>query len=81
MTNTRTLHVCLDCYLAVENQGNDPDEYDERTPEQRQQAANTLRGGHWATGDEVGFSWHACECCGSALGGTRYEIFNIKRED
>jgi hypothetical protein len=23
-------------------------------------------------GDEGGFSWQSCECCGSSLGGTRY---------
>lgn len=25
-----------------------------------------------STGEHAGFSWHACECCGSTLGGDRY---------
>jgi hypothetical protein len=27
--------------------------------------------------DEGGFSWHACECCGSHLGGNRYAAHGL----
>lgn len=30
------------------------------------------------TGHDAGFSWLPCQCCGSTLGGDRFEFFGLK---
>lgn len=42
-------------------------------------SANIPEGYHLVCGnEELGFSWSACECCGSSLGGDRHELAYTK---
>lgn len=32
--------------------------------------------GYWlAIGNDLGFTWQSCDCCGSTLGGDKHELF------
>ena len=73
MSFAEEILVCTDCILFIAN-GDLPDD--------PQLAAEIVRGvesrapGHVCAGDadgDVEFSWAACDCCGSRLGGSRHK--------
>lgn len=75
------LWICTDCAVF---HANGPDDLDAETVEQIAAGVEreTKAGGHWALdgvrdgepegSDQREFSWHACACCGSKLGGSRH---------
>ena len=72
------LLVCTDCTMAIANDdytGLDyhygPAESERREAEIR--AGIASMGGYPVIGDEYGFSWRPCDCCGTELGGDRHE--------
>jgi hypothetical protein len=64
--------ICTDCALYI----NDGTEAEDRATALRVKYAVTDAVGdcgYWyLTGDEEEFSWAACDCCGSKLGGMRH---------
>jgi hypothetical protein len=71
------LLICADCLQAIANDdytGLDyhysPEEADER--EARIRAGIAGLGGYAVAGEEYGFSWQGCDCCGSDLGGDKW---------
>ena len=69
MEHVDTLEVCADCLLFVANGD---------LPENEEHAAAVLTGAerhpHMHAGTkELGFSWRPCQCCGSKLGGDRFD--------
>lgn len=77
MEHLGDLSVCVDCILYLAN-GDEPE---------GEEAAEVIkRALMWkmaegitvvACGDELGFSWSACELCGSRLGGGRYKAAEL----
>lgn len=71
------LEACQDCILFIAN-GDEPDDNPhEWSPELIEahwpsETYNLCLGGDETT--EEHFSWRACECCGSRLGGSRYPV-------
>lgn len=79
--------VCVDCLMAIANDdysGLDY-HYDEAKAEKRMEEIQT---GIWslsdegkyhlAVGEDEGFSWSGCDCCGSGLGGERHGVYLIE---
>lgn len=89
LEHTDTVEVCEDCYL-LEGTGDatfldahyDPGEADNRWDEISEGLAELRREGHIHMGESMGFSMMSCDCCGSTLGGERFEllIFNWSEE-
>ncbi len=68
------LWVCVDCLVFIAN-GELPEDDGARAAVLAGVEREAVAGGHWAvTGedDDREFSWHACACCGSDLGGSRH---------
>lgn len=69
------LMVCVDCIMVIANDEMPVDATPERIAEIERGLA-LKDGGFWVcdsseeTDDE--FSWHACDCCDSSLGGSRH---------
>lgn len=62
--------ICVDCILYLANGDWDGDGDPPRDD-----------GQEWSFGgEELGFSWSSCDCCGSSLGGERYNAY-IKEKD
>lgn len=69
------LQICSDCAMIIANDDasgmDDATEAACRAGIEKEAAA----GGHWALSgaedEESSFSWSACDCCGSRLGGDR----------
>jgi hypothetical protein len=69
---TDELMVCVDCVLIIAN-GCD-------TVEQERHAASMRDCGSLFVGDDSKddeFSWCACGCCGSSLGGSRHHVVKL----
>jgi hypothetical protein len=56
---------------------------DDITDERRAEVESCLRaiGPYTHAGDPLGFSWSACQCCGSADGGERHELHVLSEEE
>lgn len=81
-TLSKTYSVCVDCYYVLHNgmdqyvsESVDEDETRERPagvfPFDVEYVADALA---YHLYEDASFSRHACECCGSTLGGDRYEM-------
>jgi hypothetical protein len=74
------LIVCVDCLVAIVNGD---------FPENEARAGEILKGmDQWADEgyhlvdgdtDDQGFQWSGCDCCGSSLGGNRYNVTALPR--
>ena len=71
------LLICGDCIQAIANDdysGLDyyygPEEAEKRMKAIQEGIANL--GGYPVVGEEYGFSWQGCDCCGSNLGGDKH---------
>jgi len=80
------LLACDDCVQAIANDdysGLDyclsPDEAEAREAQIRAGIAGL--GGYAVVGDEYGFTWSACDVCGSDKGGTRHTIAVLGTEE
>lgn len=71
------MRCCTDCLILIAN-GDTPPELDE-TATAAWLAEIDRRWGDTplTVGDEAGFSWSSCDCCGSTLGGDRHELFVV----
>lgn len=72
MEVTDTIEVCADCLLFIANGDLPEDDGDA----DRVVAGVASLGGHVVAGgpdgDDAGFSWRACECCGGLAGDRFY---------
>ena len=69
---------CIDCADAIANYDFTGLDYHYSEREARERMAEILAGMDGralSIGEECGFSWRACDCCGSRLGGDRFELF------
>lgn len=77
------LMACQDCLMLVAN-GDFPEDNSERQDKQMQAGIDANMGddqGYLCCGDsdkDDEFSWDACECCGSSLGGSRHHLVVVK---
>ena len=64
------LWICVDCAGYIAN-GDIPE--DEGVQRAIEAGIERTLPGHWVIGSEENepFSWNACDCCGSRLGGSR----------
>jgi hypothetical protein len=71
---------CVDCLMLVAN-GDVPDERPSLSAEMvAHMGADDVR--HLCVGDsekDDEFSWSACECCGSTLGGSRHHFVVLEQ--
>lgn len=72
------LLICGDCVQAIAN--GDYTELDyyyspegAESREKKIRAGIAAMGGYPVVGDEYGFTWRGCDCCGSDLGGDKWE--------
>ena len=73
---TIELMACQDCLFYVAN-GDLPEDRDDDKFEADIQATVGYPSGMISCGDsdkDEEFSWSACECCGSTLGGSRHQL-------
>lgn len=79
--------VCVDCLMAIANDDYsgldyyyDEAEAETRMAEIKEGIWSLSEEGkyHLAVGDDEGFSWSGCDCCGSDLGGERHGIHLIE---
>jgi hypothetical protein len=73
--------ACVDCYMTVGigSPSDDPDYVPTVVPLSNMGQGERVELGHkFPQGDpdsyELGFSWNACETCGSTLGGDRFAV-------
>lgn len=75
MTVSETQRICADCLAAIAN-GDKPDDPVTAARIYRAIASVAAENGAWVAGGEdgndEGFSWSPCDCCGSPDGGMRY---------
>lgn len=70
------LSACVDCLFYVAN-GSIPEDRPSLPNDIKSQWGELSHGLHAAC-DELGFSWTACECCGSVLGGSREKLIILQ---
>ena len=72
------LLVCGDCLQAIANDDYTGLDY-HYSPEEAKQREAEIRagieslGGYAVVGEAAGFHWRGCDCCGSDLGGDKWE--------
>jgi hypothetical protein len=77
------LMACTDCLMLVAN-GDHPEENTEKQDAEMDRAIEANLGddqGYLCCGDsdkDEEFSWSACECCGSKLGGSRHHLVVVR---
>lgn len=72
-----TMDVCTDCVMFAANGETDPELTVKETDQFIADFSHRLRPFEWITCNNLDaepyFGVHACECCGSTLGGDRHE--------
>lgn len=74
------LMVCADCLLVLAN--DDSTGIDDNAREREVRDAVAALGPHACVGDsdlDDEFSWSACGCCGTSLGGSRHAVVMLER--
>lgn len=71
--------VCVDCVQFIAN-GELPADADAARENEILHGVNNQEGYTWTLGCEIepSFSWRYCDCCGSLLGGDRYEAALVR---
>jgi len=69
----KQLLACEECFLFADN-GEIPENRPDLEADIRAQLGEDISYLHPSWEEPVSFSWQACECCGSALGGTREKL-------
>ncbi len=66
------LLACIDCTIAMANDDYSGIEDDSRVAEVKAGLDELAKRGYPVIGDEYGFTWRGCDCCGSYLGGDKH---------
>jgi hypothetical protein len=78
MSTINTIKACVDCRMLIAYGETNPEWNEEQVAEHRaaiEQRFPTERLAYAGSEDkDTTFSWSACECCGSTLGGSRHVI-------